>query len=78
MILFLSYVSGLFCGGWSFKLVVSVKSCSFLFLSLLFPSFLSAQHDDGTWAIVGGAKEQYRNYTFHTKIEYLLGVFVYV
>ena len=56
MILFLSYyVSGLLCGCWSFKLVAFVKSCSFLFLSLLFPSFLSAQHDDSTWAIVGGA-----------------------
>ena len=52
MILFLSYVSGLFCGGWSIKLVASVKSCT---LSLLFPSFLSSQHDDSTWAIVGGA-----------------------
>ena len=74
MILFLSYVSGLFCDGWSFKLVVSVKSCSFLFLSLLFPSFLSAQHDDSTWEIVGGAKEQYID---HAKIEYAYWVLHY-
>ena len=59
MILFLSYVSGLFCGGWTFKLVASVKSCSF-FSCLAFFSFCSTC--DSTWC-------RYRNYHFYTKIE---------
>ena len=40
-------------------------------------NLLRLPHDDSTWVIVGGAKEQYRNYTFHAKIEYWVhGLFI--
>ena len=71
MILFLSYVYGLFCGGCSFKLVASVKSCSFL--SCSFFNMMTARGQKWAWQ----RSNRYRNYTFHAKIEYLLGVFVY-
>ena len=42
--------------------LVAFFSCLSCFLSV-------CSTRDSTWALVGGTKEQYRNYTFHAKIE---------
>ena len=52
--------------------LVAFFSCLSCFLLFFLLNMMTAR----TWAIVGGAKEQYRNDSFHAKIEYLLGVFV--